>query len=278
MRHQCPTHLPKYLVQNFPPGTGRRFCSDFVISDQGIVIVALPDNISCVSHQYIKMSNQSWLKLVQQSAAFAVIRASQRLQGSHMAKAVAAGGMQLIEITWNSDASAELINQLRSELPTCTIGTGTLLNLEQMEQAIAAGAQFLFTPHVDPAMIQAATRSGVPIIPGALSPTEIVTAWATGASCVKVFPVQAVGGASYIKSLQGPLGHIPLIPTGGVTLQNAKEFLLSGAIAVGLSGDLFPQQLVAAGNWDTIAQRARNLTQQLASLRAGETPVERTGV
>lgn len=195
-----------------------------------------------------------------------------------MAKAVAAGGMQLIEITWNSDASAELISCLRSELPTCTIGTGTLLSLEQMKQAIAAGAQFLFTPHVERAMIQAAIQMGVPIIPGALSPTEIVTAWATGASCVKVFPVQAVGGASYIKSLQGPLGHIPLIPTGGVTLENAKEFLAAGAIAVGLSGELFPQPLVAAGNWDAIAQRARNLMQQLASLRAGETPVERTGV
>ena len=181
-----------------------------------------------------------------------------------MAKAVATGGMQLIEITWNSDASASLISCLREELPACIIGTGTLLTLDQMEQAIAAGAQFLFTPHVDEAMIQAAIQRGVPIIPGALSPTEIVTAWATGASCVKVFPVQAVGGVNYIKSLQGPLGHIPLIPTGGVTLANAKEFLRSGAIAVGLSSELFPQQLVAAGDWDAIARRAKNFMQQLA--------------
>ena len=130
-----------------------------------------------------------------------------------MAKAVASGGMNLIEITWNSDRPADLIGQLRAELPTCTIGTGTLLNLDQMEQAIAAGAQFLFTPHVDPVMIQAAVSQGIPIIPGALSPTEIVTAWTAGASCVKVFPVGAVGGATYIKSLQGPLGQIPLIPT-----------------------------------------------------------------
>jgi 2-dehydro-3-deoxyphosphogluconate aldolase/(4S)-4-hydroxy-2-oxoglutarate aldolase len=181
-----------------------------------------------------------------------------------MAKAVAAGGMQLIEITWNSDASAQLISQLRSELPTCTIGTGTLLTLDHLEQAIAAGAQFLFTPHINSAMIQAAAQRSVPIVPGALSPTEIVTAWQAGASCVKVFPVQAMGGASYIKSLQGPLSHIPLIPTGGVTLENAPEFLLSGAIAVGLSGQLFPQQLVVTGNWEAIAQRARNLIQQLA--------------
>ena len=211
------------------------------------------------------MSNQFWLKLVQQQRVIAVIRAPQIEQGRQMAKAVAAGGMQLIEITWNSEASAELIAQLRSELPACTIGTGTLLNLDQLGQAIAAGAQFFFTPQTDPVMIQAAVHKSVPIIPGALSPTEIVTAWAAGASCVKVFPVQALGGASYIKSLQGPLGHIPLIPTGGVTLDNAKEFLLSGAIAVGLSSELFPQQLVADGNWEAIAQRAKKLMQHLAS-------------
>ena len=211
------------------------------------------------------MSNQFWIKLVQQQQAIAIIRASGIEQGRQMAKAVAKGGMELIEITWNSEASAELINQLRSELPGCRIGTGTLLNLDHLEQAIAAGAQFLFTPHVDRAMIRSAAQRGVPLIPGALSPTEIVTAWATGASCVKVFPVQAVGGVSYIKSLQGPLGHIPLIPTGGVTLENAKEFLLSGALAVGLSGQLFPQQLVIDENWEAIAQRAQNLMQQLAT-------------
>jgi len=212
-----------------------------------------------------QISNQSWLTLLEQQRAIAVIRAPKIEQGRKMASSVAAGGMQVIEITWNSVASAELISQLRAELPACTIGTGTVLNLDELQQAITAGAQFLFTPHVDQAMIQAAAQMGVPIIPGALSPTEIVTAWATGASCVKVFPVQAVGGASYIKSLQGPLGHIPLIPTGGVTLENAKEFLLNGAIAVGLSSQLFPQQLVAAGNWDAIAQQAKNLMQQLAT-------------
>jgi len=212
------------------------------------------------------MFNHSWLKLLQQTSAIAVIRAPKIDQGYQMAKAVASGGMQLIEITWNSDRPEQLISQLRSELPACTIGTGTLLTLDQMGQAIAAGAQFLFTPHVDPVMIQAAIDKGLPIIPGALSPTEIVTAWLAGASCVKVFPVQAMGGASYIKSLQAPLGHIPLIPTGGVTLENAKEFLAAGAIAVGLSGQLFPQQLVTSGNWDAIAQLAQTFMQQLKTL------------
>jgi 2-dehydro-3-deoxyphosphogluconate aldolase/(4S)-4-hydroxy-2-oxoglutarate aldolase len=182
-----------------------------------------------------------------------------------MAQAVANGGMSLIEITWNTDSAGELINKLRQELPHCTIGTGTLLNLTQLQEAIAAGAQFLFTPHVDYTLITTAVNAGVPIVPGALTPTEIVTAWNAGASCVKVFPIEAVGKASYIKSLQGPLGHIPLLPTGGVTLDNAKEFITAGAIAVGLSGELFPKALIAAENWEAIAQRATILKERLNS-------------
>lgn len=219
------------------------------------------------------MSNQSWLTLLRQHRAIAVIRASGLSQGRQMAQAVAAGGMFLIEITWNRDSlrdscasrAPELISQLRKELPHCTIGAGTLLNLEQLRQAIEAGAQFLFTPHVDPTLIAAAVDAGIPIVPGALSPTEIVTAWNVGATCVKVFPIEAVGGARYIKSLQGPLSQIPLIPTGGVTLENAKEFIAAGAIAVGLSGELFPQALIAAGDWEAIAQRAKTLNEQLAT-------------
>ena len=208
-----------------------------------------------------KLSNLSWLSLLHQHRSIAVIRASSRFLGYQMAQAVAEGGMSLIEITWNSSQAPELISQLRSELPTCIIGTGTILNREQLQQAIAAGAQFLFTPHVDTTLIELAVAEGVPMIPGALSPTEIITAWQAGASCVKVFPIQAVGGASYIKALQGPLGSIPLIPTGGVTLENAQELITAGAIAVGLAGDLFPKALIANGNWKAIAQRAKLLRQ-----------------
>ncbi|MBW4557195.1 MAG: bifunctional 4-hydroxy-2-oxoglutarate aldolase/2-dehydro-3-deoxy-phosphogluconate aldolase [Trichormus sp. ATA11-4-KO1] len=209
------------------------------------------------------MPNQVWLSQLQKHRAIAVIRASEMKLAQQMAMAVASGGMQLIEITWNSDRPGELITQLRAELPGCIIGTGTLFNVQQLQDAIASGAQFLFTPHVDSAMIQAAVAKDVPIIPGALTPTEIVTAWHQGASCVKVFPVQAVGGANYIKSLQGPLSEIPLIPTGGVTLENAHQFIQSGAIAVGLSGQLFPQRFVTEGNWQAIAWQARKLIQTL---------------
>lgn len=209
------------------------------------------------------MTDQAWLSLVRQHRAIAVIRTSQLTIGQQMAKAVAAGGLRLIEITWNSDRAAELVSQLRSELPTCVIGAGTLIDQDQTQRAIAAGAQFLFTPHVDPGLIQIATQAGVPIIPGALSPTEIVMAWQAGASSVKVFPVQAVGGTRYIQSLQGPLGDIPLIPTGGVTLENAKAFIEAGAIGVGLAGSLFPKQELEVENWSAITKRALTLMQHL---------------
>jgi len=210
------------------------------------------------------MPNQVWLSQLKIQRAIAVIRAPKMVWGEQMALAVASGGMGLIEITWNSDRAPELISQLRAQLPNCMIGTGTLFNVQQLEDAIACGAQFLFSPHTDPDMIQAAVAKNIPIIPGALTPTEIITAWNYGASCVKVFPVQSLGGISYIKSLQGPLGHIPLIPTGGVTLENAKDFLQVGAVAVGLSGELFPQASVLQRDWQAITQQARTLMHKLS--------------
>lgn len=209
----------------------------------------------------------TWLQLLKQHRAIAVIRAPEMELGYQMAMAAVSGGMRLIEITWNSAQAAILINRLRSELPQCWIGTGTLLNINHLKDAIAVGAQFLFTPHVDPQMIGLAQSVGIPMIPGALTPTEIVTAWQGGASCVKIFPVQAVGGANYIKSLQGPLGQIPLIPTGGVNLDNAREFIQAGAIAVGLSGQLFPQSSLSTENWELISQIARKLMDELEDIR-----------
>jgi len=181
-----------------------------------------------------------------------------------MARAVAAGGMRVIEITWNSDRAAEMIDHLRSEWPDYPIGAGTLLTVADVRDAIAAGAQFLFTPHVSPDLIRTATAENIPLVAGALSPTEIVTAWQAGATCVKVFPVQAVGGVDYLKCLQGPLGQIPLIPTGGVTLDNAREFLAAGAIAVGVSSSLFSKQAIQTGDWQAIAQQAALLVQRLS--------------
>jgi 2-dehydro-3-deoxyphosphogluconate aldolase / (4S)-4-hydroxy-2-oxoglutarate aldolase len=206
---------------------------------------------------------QDWLGVLQKSRVIAVIRTLDLKLGLSMAQAVAAGGIKLIEVTWNSEHPANLVAKLRAELPHCRVGCGTLLNLAQMQEAMAAGAQFGFMPHVAPDLIRYAQERLWPIHPGALTPSEIVTAWQAGASAVKVFPVSAVGGDAYIRSLQGPLGQIPLIPTGGVTFANAGGFLAAGAIAIGLSGELFPQPAVHQQDWPFITHRTE---QWLATL------------
>ncbi|MEM9165062.1 MAG: hypothetical protein AAGC54_18585, partial [Cyanobacteria bacterium P01_F01_bin.4] len=130
---------------------------------------------------------------------------------------------------------------------------------QALETAIATGAQFAFSPYTSPKMLALAASKGVPLIPGAMTPTEIVTAWQAGATAVKVFPISTLGGAAYIRSLQGPLGQIPLIPTGGIDLSMAPELLRAGAIAVGLSSALFPTADIKAQNWSAIRQRAQDL-------------------
>lgn len=206
-----------------------------------------------------------WQQLLLCHRAIAVIRSPNLETGLAMAVAVAQGGIKLIEIAWNSDRPEELVPRLRQELPDCTVGVGTILAPQQLQKAIACGTQFVFSPHLNPDLLTTAVKEyGIPTIPGTLSPTEIITAWQLGASAVKVFPIQAVGGVNYIKSLQAPLGQIALIPTGGITLDNAPAMIAAGAIAVGLSSELFPKSLVQARDWQAIASRAKSL---LASLK-----------
>jgi 2-dehydro-3-deoxyphosphogluconate aldolase/(4S)-4-hydroxy-2-oxoglutarate aldolase len=208
-----------------------------------------------------------WQQILSTHKAIAVIRSPQTETGIAMAQAVAKGGIKLIEITWNSEQPAQLIAQLRAKLPQCLIGAGTIIELSQLREAIACGSQFVFSPHFNVHLLQTAINDyNIPLIPGTLTPTEIVTAWQAGASAVKVFPIQAVGGAEYIKALQGPLAHIPLIPTGGVTLDNASAMIAAGAIAVGLSSQLFPKTLVKLGDWQGITQKTETLLANLAKV------------
>jgi 2-dehydro-3-deoxyphosphogluconate aldolase/(4S)-4-hydroxy-2-oxoglutarate aldolase len=206
---------------------------------------------------------QAWLHKLQQERLVAVIRVSEPEFGWQMAKTAAAAGIGLIEITWNSPAAAELISQLAQALPDCWIGSGTILSLAQLEAALAVGVKFLFMPHTDPQIIQVGAERQIPMIPGAFSPSEIVAAWQAGAAAVKVFPIQTLGGTTYLQHLRGPLGHIPLIPTGGIHLDHAQHFLAAGAVAVGLGGNLFPEDLVRARDWATIQTRLENFVQML---------------
>ncbi len=211
----------------------------------------------------LSSQDQTWFNTLKTYRMIAVIRTHSMGLGLAMAKAIAQGGGRLIEITWNSDRPADLIETLRAELPHCIIGCGTLLTQTDIQTAIAAGAQFGFMPHVDGALIRYARDRGLPMHPGALTPTEIMTAWNAGANGVKIFPVSTLGGSQYIRSLQGPLSQIPLIPTGGVTLHNARDFIEAGAIAVGLAGDLFPRDAIIHQDWPQISQRTRTLLHSL---------------
>jgi 2-dehydro-3-deoxyphosphogluconate aldolase / (4S)-4-hydroxy-2-oxoglutarate aldolase len=204
-----------------------------------------------------------WLKFLEQQRVIAVIRAPSYRLGGQMAKAVAAGGVKLIEITADSDRAWDLIPELQQELPDCVIGTGTILTDDQWHSAVRSGAQFMFSPHVDVSLISKSRSIGIPMIPGAFSPTEIVTAWQAGAASVKVFPIQSLGGADYIRAVCSPLGQIPLIPTGGVSLLNARSLIEAGAIAVGLAGSLFPQSFLAAEDWESITTTAQRLIASL---------------
>jgi 2-dehydro-3-deoxyphosphogluconate aldolase / (4S)-4-hydroxy-2-oxoglutarate aldolase len=205
----------------------------------------------------------NWLNIFQEKKVIAVIRSDDPDLALLMAKAMAKAGIDLIEITWNSHKPTQIIETLKQQLPNCLIGAGTILTKQQLQEAINCGGKFIFSPHTNISLIKEAIKFNIPIIPGALTPTEIVRAWQNGATAVKVFPIEAMGGVNYLKNLQSPLGHIPLIPTGGVTMENAKFFLEAGAIAVGLSGQLFPKKLLKEQNWDLIINRAINLRKSL---------------
>ncbi|HIK44138.1 MAG TPA: bifunctional 4-hydroxy-2-oxoglutarate aldolase/2-dehydro-3-deoxy-phosphogluconate aldolase [Leptolyngbyaceae cyanobacterium M65_K2018_010] len=219
------------------------------------------------------MDSAVFLELLQRHRAIAVIRTDELNQGLHLAQAAAAGGLRLIEITWNSRYPSQLITQLREQLPHCHIGAGTMLAISDLEQAIAAGAEFCFAPYTHLPMVQWAREHHLPLVPGALTPSEIVTAWQAGACAVKVFPISAVGGASYIRSLQGPLGAIPLVPTGGVTLANAPALLQAGATAVGLSTGLFANTAIAQADWDSITHTCQQLVEVCQAITPLSPPV-----
>ncbi len=204
-----------------------------------------------------------WLSLLQQHRIIAVIRADNVGTAREMALAAAAGGIKLIEIAWNTDRAESLIPKLQQELPDCKIGTGTILDMDSAERAIACGCSFLFMPHTNPELIAKSVENNIPVIAGALTPTEIITAWQAGATAVKVFPIKVMGGVDYLKCLQPVLRDIPLIPTGGITIQNADQFLAAGAIAVGISSHLFSPEAIAENDWTTIIARSQALIQKV---------------
>ncbi|MEZ4777298.1 MAG: bifunctional 4-hydroxy-2-oxoglutarate aldolase/2-dehydro-3-deoxy-phosphogluconate aldolase [Bacteroidia bacterium] len=159
-------------------------------------------------------------------------------------------GFSFLEITLNSPGALETIAGL-GKTSGLTIGAGTVCNTDDLEQALAAGAQFIVSPVLDEAVISECVNLGVPVFPGAFTPTEIYRAWALGATMVKVFPA-GVLGPGYIKEVLAPLQQIALLPTGGINLTNMEAFIRAGARGFGMGSHLFPKNLIEAKNWDAL--------------------------
>ncbi|MES2222664.1 MAG: bifunctional 2-keto-4-hydroxyglutarate aldolase/2-keto-3-deoxy-6-phosphogluconate aldolase [Acidobacteriota bacterium] len=187
-----------------------------------------------------------------------VLRASSAEEAITIADAIMAGGVNILEVTMTVPGAIRVIEQLADHHGSkLLLGAGTVLDPETARSCILAGAQFIVSPALDLRTIELCRRYSVPILPGALTPTEIVTAWQAGADVVKVFPCSALGGAKYLKALQGPLPQIQLIPTGGVSLATAEEFLAAGAFALGVGGDLVDAKAAREGRTSVITENAQ---------------------
>ncbi len=198
----------------------------------------------------------------------AILRAADSSRLPEISEALAAGGIDIIEITFTVPQAEQVLARLAAQLgDRVLLGAGTVLDTETARLAIQSGAEFLVSPVVRPEVIQLARRYGKPVFPGAFTPTEVLTAWEAGADAVKVFPSDTVGPA-YLKALRAPLPQIRLMPTGGVNLQTAADFLRAGACAIGIGSSLVEPRAVAAGDFARVESLARQYVKIVADTRA----------
>ncbi len=198
-----------------------------------------------------------------------VVRARSPEEALAAVEAIRAGGIPILEITMTVPGAVKIIADLAKRLgDQALIGAGTVLDAERARECIGAGAKFIVSPSLDVPTIEACRSIGVPAFPGALTPTEIVTAWKAGATAVKVFPANAVGGATYLKSIKAPLPQVELIPTGGVSLKTVGDFIAAGAFAVGVGADLVDVAAVRRGDTARITVKATEYVAAVAAARA----------
>jgi len=204
---------------------------------------------------------------VEACGVVAVIRLQDSSKLRAVVDALAAGGVKALEITMTVPRAIELIGEIAPTLPPdFVIGAGTVVDPDTAHAAILAGARFIVGPVLRPAVIEVCHRYDVAVMPGCFSPTEILTAWEAGADVVKVFPATALG-PSYFKDIRGPLPRLKLMPTGGVTLDNAGDWIRAGAVAIGVGTALVDVKLVAAGDFAAITERARRFVDAVRAAR-----------
>jgi 2-dehydro-3-deoxyphosphogluconate aldolase/(4S)-4-hydroxy-2-oxoglutarate aldolase len=197
-----------------------------------------------------------------------VVRAASSELAITAVEAIMEGGISIFEITLTVPGAVQVIEKLRARFGSrAVVGAGTVLTRDQAAACIDAGAQFIVSPGLDLPTLELALARRVACMPGALTPTEIITAWHAGADMVKVFPCSALGGAKYIKSLKGPLPQVELLPTGGVNAQNARDYLEAGASALGIGSELVDSKALSDGKTDVIIARARELVGAVRAAR-----------
>lgn len=214
------------------------------------------------------MTKEEVRRKISEIGVVPVVRASSGAQAIQAAEAVCAGGIPVVELTMTVPGAVQVIAQLSKNMgDEILIGAGTVLDAGTAQQCLDAGAQFLVSPGFDLATVQFANRAGVLIMAGALTPTEVITAWKAGSDLVKIFPCGTVGGSKYIKALKGPLPQVPMIPTGGVNLETAAEFLLAGSEALGVGGELISAAALKSGNTSSITEAARKFVAIVKKVR-----------
>ena len=188
----------------------------------------------------------------------AIVRTDAPESALEAAKAIYRGGVRAIEVTMTVPGALKVLETLADEFgDKVVLGAGTVLDPETARSCMLAGAEFFVTPSLNTRTIEMCRRYSKAIMPGALTPTEVVTAWEAGADMVKIFPIGNVGGPSYLKALKGPLPQIHMIPTGGVNLSNAADFLEAGASAIAAGSDLVTKKALAEGDFDFIEKTAK---------------------
>ena len=207
-------------------------------------------------------------QIIERVGLIPVLRAKNSKQAHAVVQAMIAGGVTVVEVTMTVPGAIDLLKELKKEYgSSLLLGSGTVTTASEAQSTINAGAEFVVSPSLHPEVITTTKTNGKLSIPGALTPTEIITAWRAGADYVKIFPCSAMGGASYIKSVLAPFPFLKVIPTGGVTLETAASFIQAGARALGVGSDLVNLAAVDAGRPETITETARAYLKILADLR-----------
>jgi 2-dehydro-3-deoxyphosphogluconate aldolase / (4S)-4-hydroxy-2-oxoglutarate aldolase len=210
------------------------------------------------------------LRRIRSTGLVPVLRAHSEPEALALIDAIALGGVDVMEVTMTVPGAVRLLGRLTRDRPDLLLGAGTVLDPETARQCILEGAQFVVSPALNTKTIELCHRYSVAVLPGALTPTEIVAAWQAGADVIKVFPANAMGGAPYLRALKAPLPHVEMIPTGGVSLTTAADFLQAGAVALGVGADLVDRHAILNNHPHTITEKARQYLGIVREFRAAE--------